>query len=36
MADPNYFGSAMLARGDADGPVSGRTREYPKTIRPSA
>ncbi|MFP4565294.1 MAG: phosphate acyltransferase, partial [Spirochaetaceae bacterium] len=35
MADPNYFGSAMLARGAADGLVSGRTREYPKIIRPA-
>jgi malate dehydrogenase (oxaloacetate-decarboxylating)(NADP+) len=35
MADPNYFASAMLARGDADGLVSGRTREYPKIIRPA-
>ena len=35
MADPNYFGSAMLSRGDADGLVSGRTREYPKIIRPA-
>ncbi len=35
MRDPNYFGSAMLARDDADGMVSGRTREYPKIIRPA-
>ena len=35
MTDPNYFGSAMLSEGHADGLVSGRTREYPKIIRPA-
>lgn len=35
MADPSYFASAMLHRGDADGLVSGRTREYPKIVRPA-
>jgi malate dehydrogenase (oxaloacetate-decarboxylating)(NADP+) len=29
----NYFGSMMVAQGDADGVISGVTMEYPDTIR---
>ena len=35
MRDRNYFGTAMLELGHADGLVSGRTKEYPKIIRPA-
>ncbi|MFW5729582.1 MAG: phosphate acyltransferase, partial [Spirochaetota bacterium] len=35
MRDRNYFGTAMLESGHADGLVSGRTKEYPKIIRPA-
>lgn len=35
MEDRNYFGAAMLAAGEGDGLVSGRTKEYPKIIRPA-
>ena len=35
MQDRNYFGTAMLESGHADGLVSGRTKEYPKIIRPA-
>jgi malate dehydrogenase (oxaloacetate-decarboxylating)(NADP+) len=35
MRDRNYFGTAMLERGRVDGLVSGRTKEYPKIIRPA-
>ncbi|MEP6732950.1 MAG: NADP-dependent malic enzyme [bacterium] len=31
----NYFGSCMVARGDADGLLSGVTMHYPETIRPA-
>ncbi|HEY2066111.1 MAG TPA: NADP-dependent malic enzyme [Gemmatimonadaceae bacterium] len=31
----NYFGSCMVARGDADALVSGVTMHYPETIRPA-
>ena len=31
----NYFGSLMLASGDADALVSGVTQHYPETIRPA-
>src|ERR687885_191294 len=31
----NYFGSCMVARGDADALVSGANMEYPETIRPA-
>jgi len=33
--DRNYFGALMVEHGDADAFVSGRTREYPKIIRPA-
>jgi malate dehydrogenase (oxaloacetate-decarboxylating)(NADP+) len=31
----NYFGTLMVASGDADGLISGLTYEYPDTIRPA-
>jgi malate dehydrogenase (oxaloacetate-decarboxylating)(NADP+) len=31
----NYFGTLMVASGDADGLISGLTCEYPDTIRPA-
>jgi malate dehydrogenase (oxaloacetate-decarboxylating)(NADP+) len=31
----NYFGSVMVACGDADALVSGMTMQYPETIRPA-
>ena len=31
----NYFGSCMVARGDADALLSGVTMHYPETIRPA-
>jgi malate dehydrogenase (oxaloacetate-decarboxylating)(NADP+) len=31
----NYFGSMMVAKGDADGLLSGLTQEYADTIRPA-
>jgi malate dehydrogenase (oxaloacetate-decarboxylating)(NADP+) len=31
----NYFGSAMVACGDADALLSGMTMQYPETIRPA-
>jgi malate dehydrogenase (oxaloacetate-decarboxylating)(NADP+) len=31
----NYFGSCMVARGDADALLSGVTLNYPETIRPA-
>ncbi len=34
MRRRNYFGSMMVACGDAEGFVSGMTRSYPDTIRP--
>ena len=35
VRDRNYFGPIMLETGDADALVNGRTREYPKVIRPA-
>ncbi len=35
MKDRNYFGSMMVEAGDADGMISGLTRNYPETIRPA-
>ena len=35
MRDRNYFGAAMVNAGDADAMVSGRTKEYPKIVRPA-
>jgi malate dehydrogenase (oxaloacetate-decarboxylating)(NADP+) len=35
MRSRNYFGSMMVAMGDADGLISGLTQEYPGTIRPA-
>jgi len=35
VRDRNYFGALMVETGDADALVSGRTREYPKIIRPA-
>lgn len=34
MRDPNYFGSMMVRRGDADGVVSGATQNYADAVRP--
>ncbi len=34
-ADPNYFGSIMVAKGDADVFMSGRTTHYPDALRPA-
>jgi malate dehydrogenase (oxaloacetate-decarboxylating)(NADP+) len=31
----NYFGTMMVAEGDADGLISGISYEYPETIRPA-
>ena len=35
MKDRNYFGTMMVETGDADGMISGLTRNYPETIRPA-
>jgi len=35
MQRPNYFGAMMVHLNDADGLVSGVTRQYPDTIRPA-
>ncbi|NML22760.1 NADP-dependent malic enzyme [Pseudoflavitalea sp. G-6-1-2] len=35
MKDRNYFGCMMVETGDADGMISGLTRNYPDTIRPA-
>ncbi len=35
MQRRNYFGSMMVALGEADGFVSGMTRSYPDTVRPA-
>ncbi|HEX4952709.1 MAG TPA: NADP-dependent malic enzyme [Thermoanaerobaculia bacterium] len=35
MRSRNYFGTMMVAAGDADGLISGLTQEYPDTIRPA-
>ena len=34
ITKPNYFGSIMVALGDADALVGGLTQHYPDTIRP--
>ncbi len=35
MRSRSYFGTMMVAAGDADGLISGLTQEYPDTIRPA-
>ena len=35
MRSRNYFGSMMVAQGDADGLISGLAQEYADTIRPA-
>lgn len=35
MKDRNHFGCMMVETGDADGMISGLTRNYPETIRPA-
>ncbi len=35
LANPNYFGAAMVALGDADALLSGVNATYPETIRPA-
>ncbi len=35
MKDRNYFGCMMVETGEADGMISGLTRNYPETIRPA-
>ena len=35
MKDRNYFGCMMVETGDADGMISGLTRNYDETIRPA-
>lgn len=35
MREYGYFAAAMVAQGDAEAMVSGRTRPYPQTIRPA-
>jgi malate dehydrogenase (oxaloacetate-decarboxylating)(NADP+) len=35
MRNRNYYGSMMVHMGDADGLVSGRTQNYPDTMRPA-
>ena len=35
LKNTNYFGSLMVALGDADALVSGVTQHYPETIRPA-
>jgi malate dehydrogenase (oxaloacetate-decarboxylating)(NADP+) len=35
LANGNYFGSVMVACGDADALLSGMTMHYPETIRPA-
>ncbi len=35
MSDPNYFGSMMVFKGDADGMVSGAAHTTRSTLRPS-
>ncbi len=34
-SDRNYYGALMVETGDADAFVSGRTRQYPRIIRPA-
>lgn len=35
MKDRNHYGAMMVERGDADGMISGLTRNYNETIRPA-
>jgi len=35
ISRPNYFGSMMLCKGDADGLVSGISQHYPDTLKPA-
>jgi malate dehydrogenase (oxaloacetate-decarboxylating)(NADP+) len=35
MKDRNHYGAMMVERGDADGMISGLTRNYDETIRPA-
>jgi malate dehydrogenase (oxaloacetate-decarboxylating)(NADP+) len=35
LYNPNYFGSCMVALGDADALVSGVNMNYPETVRPA-
>ncbi len=35
MRDRNYFGCMMVETGEADGMISGLTKNYPDTIRPA-
>lgn len=35
MKDRNYYGCMMVETGEADGMISGLTRNYPDTIRPA-
>lgn len=35
VADRSYYGTMMVETGDADAFVSGRTRQYPRIIRPA-
>jgi malate dehydrogenase (oxaloacetate-decarboxylating)(NADP+) len=35
MRDRNYFGCMMVESGEADGMISGLTKNYPDTIRPA-
>lgn len=35
VTQPNYFGTLMVAAGDADALVSGITQQYPETLRPA-
>ncbi len=35
MANPNYFGTMMVHRGEADGLISGVSQRYQETLRPA-
>ncbi len=35
IANGNYFGNVMVARGDADALLTGMTTHYPETLRPA-
>jgi malate dehydrogenase (oxaloacetate-decarboxylating)(NADP+) len=35
VSERNYFGAAMVETGEADGMISGLTRNYPATIKPA-
>lgn len=35
MVHRNYFGTMMVANGDADAVISGLTKNYPSTVRPA-